>query len=260
VLDSCESQGFAKSTVVGGVGDAEQHFWKQLALSTPGRRGFMAARAGEGARESPLVGGGVFTTALIQALLAAGRGDLANGHYVSDSLIMRRAKAYMKRHGAVPVSNDLTGDFPMIRAHVAPIGQAVLTRAIVLDGMGLHVEVEIHGRRHLPTLVVAIPIGPGGQLGSSVRHTIVPQADTVIVHPTFTTGALSLPGLAQQWAAYGSCHVQWLVSVLDQHNRPLLRHAWVPTTTFSSTAKLHADKLNTTAERLSKVYIWVFNF
>jgi hypothetical protein len=223
VLDSCESQGFAKSAAVSGLGDIEQHFRNQLALSTPRRRGFMAARAGKGARESALVGGGVFTTALIHALLAAGRGDLANGRYVSDTLIMHRAKAYMKRHGLVPVSNDLTGDFPMIRAHVAPVGEAALNGASAIEGMGLHVEVELRARRHLPTLVIATPIGPGGEFGTSVRHVVVPQTDVAIVQPTFATGALSLPWLAQQWAAYGRCHVQWLVSVLDQHARSLLR-------------------------------------
>lgn len=222
LLDTCHSGGFAKGAIVGGLGDIEEHFWMQLALSTPGRRGFMAARAGATTRESRLLGGGVFTTAAIQGLLAAGRGDLANGAIVSDKLIMRRIRAYMRRHGLVPVASDLTGDFPMVIAHVAPVGEAVLNHAAAIDGMGLLIEVELRGRRHLPTLIVATPVGPTAQFGASVRRIVVPQTDVIIAQPTFATGALALPGLAEQWAAYGRCHVQWIVSVLDQHNRPLL--------------------------------------
>ena len=159
ILDCCEAGGFALPLIEGLGGLPRSPEWDlQLLLAMPGLRVMMASSSTRSTYELPGVGG-VFTSALIEAMQTDEPGDLGlfGAQFVSDRLAFKRAAATMAALGLSPRYFGRLGDFPLVMANVRPVGDAIVSFVEPTAGLGLNVEVVTSGRRFLSSMTVATP-------------------------------------------------------------------------------------------------------
>ena len=229
VVNTCGAGGFAKSgTVLSGteLEPIVNPTWTaQLLEAVDGVRTFMATGANDSTWESAR--GSWFVEALLAAMHQVAPGDLGPyGEFVSDKLVFERALTAMKRLGVHPIARGLFGDFPLMRANVAPLGRAIIA-VRPARSLGANVEVRLQGRRHLATAIIVTPVDGFGNRLPPTRESVFALKDDVLHSLDAFVDIGVSPGCMQQLWWHGACRVTWEVAVHDQEMRRITSRRFV---------------------------------
>lgn len=192
---------------VGGLGGLEMAWSEVLRAAFPGMRLLAAVDENENTYDDPVVESGRFTFSLLRALQWS-RGDIIHGgfRWISDVRALQGARDILAKRWPFDPPPCYSGPLPPLGAlplvlsqadHL--VGQASLRRARRTGApAAVDVELDAHGRRHLPTRVTW-SVSDGYGILAEGRTVVVPDSD----HNVFDRRLAVDPEVARR--AWGPC-------------------------------------------------------
>lgn len=236
ILDVCYAASFLdfiKEARIAGVGlptDITLAWLDALARATPGTRLMFSTAADRLSGEHRDLQNGIFTHALVRALTRCkGDIDVAGASWVSDARAFAAARQIVRQVAPtqVPLSKNLTGDFPMSLSQAAePVGAAYFVRTKV-ESHSLGVSFEVAERVHVRTKFTWRVMNAIGNEVASGGQTLEPSDSESnyegrIPLPAANLRSDEITGLLL--LAQNRARLEWHLALHDEHGHELDSH------------------------------------